>query len=75
MKNGARSIPLKGESGVYVIRLDKTTKAPATTNYNIEREQMLANLKGSVSGQARGALIKKADIVDNRRFNSAGIRR
>ncbi len=75
LKNGARSIPLKGESGVYVIRLDKTTKAPATTNYNIEREQMLANLKGSVSGQARGALIKKADIVDNRRFNSAGIRR
>ena len=75
LKTGARSIPLKGESGVYVIRIDKTTKAPATTNYNIEREQMLASLKGNVSGQARGALMKKADVIDNRRFNSAGIRR
>ena len=75
LKNGARSIPLKGESGVYVIRIDKTTKAPATANYTIEREQMLAGLKGNVAGQARGALMKKADVVDNRRFNQAGIRR
>jgi len=75
LKNGARSIPLKGESGVYVVRIDKTTKAPATANYTIEREQMLAGLKGNLSGQARGALMKKADVVDNRRFNQAGIRR
>jgi peptidyl-prolyl cis-trans isomerase D len=75
LKNGARSIPLKGESGVYVVRIDKTTKAPATANYNVEREQLLAGLKGNVSGQARAALMKKADVVDNRRFNSAGIRR
>jgi len=75
LKNGARSIPLKGESGVYVIRLDKTTKAPSTTNYTVEREQMLANTKGNVVGQARGALLKNADVIDNRRFNSAGIRR
>ena len=75
LKDGARSIPLKGESGVYVIRIDKTTKAPATANYTIEQTQLLASLKGSVAGQARQALLKKADVVDNRRFNQAGIRR
>lgn len=75
LKKGARSLPLKGEAGVYVIRIDKTTKAPATANYTVEREQLLANQKGAMAGQARAALMKKADIVDNRRFNQIGIRR
>lgn len=75
VKNGATSIPVKGEAGVYVVRVDKTTKAPTTANYNIEQEQLLANAKSGVFGQARMALLTKADIVDNRRFLSAGIRR
>lgn len=75
VKNGATSIPVKGEAGVYVVRVDKTTKAPTTANYSIEQEQLLANAKSGVFGQARMALLTKADIVDNRRFLSAGIRR
>ena len=50
-------------------------KAPATANYNVERDQLLATLKGSIVNQARQALMKKADVVDNRRFINAGIRR
>ena len=75
VKNGATSIPVKGEAGVYVVRVDKTTKAPTTANYTIEQEQLMAAAKNSVFGQARTALLKKADVVDNRRFLSAGIRR
>jgi hypothetical protein len=36
---------------------------------------LLASLRGNVVNQLRQALIKKADVVDNRRFSKAGIRR
>ena len=75
VKDGAVSIPVNGESGVYVFRVDKTTKAPTTANYTIEQEQLLNTTKSSVFGQARQALLNKANVVDNRRFLSAGIRR
>jgi peptidyl-prolyl cis-trans isomerase D len=74
MKDGKTSIPLKGETGVFVVRLNKTTKATATVNYDIERKQMLSTAQGSVISGTRQALLTKADIVDNRRFLKAGIR-
>ena len=75
LKDGKRTIPLKGKMGVYVVRIDKTIKAPTAAYYTIERDQMLAALRGSVQGQAATALKKKAEIKDNRRFLKAGIRR
>lgn len=75
LKDGQRTMPLKGKMGVYVIRIDKTIKAPAAANYTVERDQMLAALKGGLQGQALGGLKKKAEVVDNRRFLNAGIRR
>lgn len=74
IKDKKRTLPLKGKTGVYVIQIDKTTKAPTAANYKIEREQMYNALKGSVQGQALGALRKKADIVDNRKLNELRIR-
>jgi len=55
--------------------VDKTTKAPSTANYTVEQEQLLNSAKTSAFGQARQALLNKANVVDNRRFLSAGIRR
>jgi hypothetical protein len=75
LKDGQRTMPLKGKMGVYVIRIDKTIKAPAAANYTVERDQMLATLKGSMQGQALAGLKQKAEVVDNRRFLNAGIRR
>ncbi len=74
IKDKNRTLPLKGKTGVYVIRIDKTTKAPATANYNVEREQLLTAFKGSVQGQAVEALRKKADVVDNRKLNELRVR-
>ena len=74
IKDKKRTLPLKGKTGVYVIQIDKTTKAPIAANYKIELEQMYNALKGSVQGQALGALRKKADIVDNRKLNELRIR-
>lgn len=75
LKDGQKTTPLKGKLGVYVVRIDKTTKAPAAANYNVEKEQMLAALRGGLQGQALNGLKKKAEVMDNRRFLKAGIRR
>jgi peptidyl-prolyl cis-trans isomerase D len=75
LKDGQRTLPLKGKMGVYVIRIDKTTKAPSAANYNAERDQLFAGLKGSLQGQALNGLKKKAEVIDNRRLLNAGIRR
>jgi peptidyl-prolyl cis-trans isomerase D len=75
LKDGQRTLPLKGKLGVYVVRLDKTQKAPRVGNYKTERDQLLGNLKNGLQGQALAGLKKKAEVVDNRRFLKAGIRR
>ena len=74
VKDGAKTKPLKGKAGVYVIKVIKTTKAPAAANYNQEREQMLSNLKNSLQGQILGGLRKTADVVDNRKLNALRVR-
>lgn len=75
LKDGQRTLPLKGKLGVYVVRIDKSSKAPAAANYNVERDQLLGALKGGLQGQILSALKKKAEVMDNRRFLNAGIRR
>ena len=75
LKDGQKTLPLKGKIGVYVVRIDKTTKAPSAANYNAERDQLLGAIKGNLQGQILTALKKKAEVMDNRRFLKAGIRR
>lgn len=75
LKDGAMSKPLEGKQGVYVIRVDKTLKAPATENYDAEKGQLLSTNKAKVQGDATKALVDRANVVDNRRFFNLGIRR
>ncbi len=74
IKKGQRTLPLKGESGVYVIQIKRVTKAPATKNYQAERDQLMQGLIGQVEGQAMGGLRKKAAVVDNRKLSELGVR-
>jgi peptidyl-prolyl cis-trans isomerase D len=73
IKDKKRTLPLKGKNGVYVIVVNKTTKAPKA-NTNVEREQLLNTAKGSVQSQALDALRKKAEIVDNRKLFDLRVR-
>lgn len=75
LKDGGRTLPLKGKSGVYVVQIEQTTKAPAAANYMVEKDQLLSAVKGSVQGNARTSLVKQADVIDNRRFFENNIRR
>jgi peptidyl-prolyl cis-trans isomerase D len=74
LKKGQRTLPLKGESGVYVIQIKSSTKAPATTNFQAEKDQLTQSLAGQVEGQAMGGLRKKAAVVDNRMLSQLGVR-
>lgn len=73
LKDGQVTVPLKGEQGVYVIRLNKTIKATVTGNYEAEKQQLTAAAKTSLQNGVKQALLKKADVKDNRKFNSLGI--
>jgi peptidyl-prolyl cis-trans isomerase D len=75
LKQGQRTLPLKGKMGVYVIRIDKSVKAPSAANYSVEHDQLYAALKGSLQGQSLNGLKKKAEVIDNRRLLKAGVRR
>jgi len=73
VKDGKTTLPLTGNAGVYVIRVNKTIKAPATTTYETERKQMVSQARGSVAQDAMGALRKKANVYDNRVLTELGI--
>lgn len=75
LKAGQTTLPLKGKLGVYVIRVDKSIKAPAAADFKKEKEQLLAAAKGNIQGMVMNGLKKKAEVMDNRRFLKAGVRR
>lgn len=75
VKDGQKLVPIKGKNGVYVVRVDKTKKAPATSNYKTEAEALLKTNRQSAGNLAKAALIEKAGVVDNRRFLKIGVRR
>jgi peptidyl-prolyl cis-trans isomerase D len=75
LKDGESTKPIKGKVGVYVIRLEKTIKPPVAANYLMEKNQLLSGQKGNIQGTAKKALVKLADVVDNRSLFNAGIRR
>jgi len=74
LKDGSRTLPIKGKAGVYVVKIIKSTKAPAAANYKVEIDQMKSNLKNSLQGQVLGGLRKAADVVDNRKLNNLRLR-
>lgn len=66
MKEGEVSKPIAGETGVYVLRVDKITEAPATTDYSQAKTQAKNNYLYRAELEAIEALRKKAEIKDNR---------
>lgn len=73
LKDGSTTAPIIGENGVYVIKVEKTSKALKTENYEVQRDQLLNTSKQSAYNYARQALYKKADPIDLRKFNQLGI--
>lgn len=75
LRDGERSTPIPGDHGVWVVRIDKSTKAPAVKDYETEKAQLQSTLTNQLNSQARFALRNKAKVVDNRVLFQNGIRR
>ncbi|MFM7388052.1 MAG: peptidylprolyl isomerase, partial [Bacteroidota bacterium] len=68
IKDGQTTLPLKGKSGVYLIQVIATQKAPATAVYKEEKDQLTSMMKGNIQGLLMAALRKSAEVVDNRKL-------
>jgi peptidyl-prolyl cis-trans isomerase D len=65
MKENTLSKPIQGNSGVFVIMIDKVTKGAAQDAKSLKK-QNLAGLQGRADGEAFEALKENAKIKDNR---------
>lgn len=75
LKDGQTTKPLKGNAGVYVIRIDRTVKPAAASNFKEESKRMVAQQRGSLQSTLRTAMQKTAKVYDNRALNAAGVTR
>ena len=73
VKDGEQSKPIKGKTGVYVVKIDSTQKASAAKDYKKEKEILLNKKEQQVQSEAMQALVKKAEIIDNRILNQLNI--
>lgn len=75
IKDGSTTLPLQGRNSVYIIRVDKTTVEPATASYETEVQTMTAQARGSVQNDIINGIREKAQVVDNRKFLRARVKR
>lgn len=74
LADGKTTQPLKGNSGVYVVKIEKSVKAPANSDYTTQQNQLLATRRNQVQSAALNALKDMSEIIDNRRFSSIRVR-
>ena len=61
------SPPIDGNNGVFVIYVSNVTDAPPIKDYTMSKQRLAGSLQGRASYESYNALIKLADISDNRR--------
>jgi peptidyl-prolyl cis-trans isomerase D len=75
IKDGAKTLPIEGNSGVYVVKVIKTTKAPVAKDYSVEIKKLQESSRGQMQTTVRKSLTKLGDVIDNRRLYNIGVRR
>ena len=75
LKDGETTKPIKGKLGVYMIKIEKTTDALAPANFDKEKDQLTGSLRSVIQSKAMDGLKKRSEIIDNRAFFNANIRR
>jgi peptidyl-prolyl cis-trans isomerase D len=65
LQQGEMSIPIEGQTGVFVVQIEAVTPAAETTDYTAIKTQLNQNY-GSVTGQLLEALKDRYGVVDKR---------
>jgi peptidyl-prolyl cis-trans isomerase D len=66
LAKGKVTVPLVGNQGVYVVRIDETSMRAESEDFTAQQEALLGNFKQTVSSKAFLALMKYSDHKDNR---------
>lgn len=66
LKQGKLSPPLKGQTGVFVIKVLAVKEAPPTKDYKEAKNQALQQVQQRAQYEVNNALREKANIEDNR---------
>ena len=74
LPDGGVSIPVKGNTGVFKLRVDSTVEPPETTDFSTEQAQLKSQNRSTLMQQYQIALINSADVIDNRVLRSYGVR-
>jgi peptidyl-prolyl cis-trans isomerase D len=75
LKDGGRSLPIEGTTGVFVVKVEKTLKAVVAKDYNAEKEKLANAIKAQLQNSTRRSLTELGDVIDNRRLFNTGVRR
>ena len=74
LQDGQTTVAFEGKSGVFMVRVDNTVPAPETTDFSTERKSLQETNRSNITSKYQNALIQKADVVDNRKLNTLGLR-
>ena len=66
LKQNETSKPVAGESGVYVLTIEKITEPPPTADFSMTKKQAQNNYSYRADMEPIEAMKKKAEIKDNR---------
>lgn len=67
LEQGKISAPIEGNTGVYVVEVTAINQAPETSDLTAQKESLTQEKRRVVDASVYGALLKKADVQDNRR--------
>lgn len=66
MSSGDMSVPMKGDNGVYVVKITNTAAAPEPQDVANERNSVLQRMRSRVDGSLYNALRDAMGVTDNR---------
>lgn len=66
LENGQTSVPLKGETGVYVVNVTNKTAAPEPQDLNIDKAGLVQRARSRVDGGLFNALKEAVGVTDQR---------
>lgn len=75
LKDGQRTLPIEGSTGVFVVKVEKTLKATPAKDYAAEKKKLGDAIKAQLQNSTRRSLTELGDVVDNRRLFNTGVRR
>ena len=66
MDEGDLSVPIKGENGVYIVRIDDVEEVDQNQDFNVAKFQLSQNRSSRVTFEVKEALKERVEIQDNR---------